>query len=71
MNNPKMMTVKEVAATGILSEYAIRLLIKEGRLPVLRIGNRALINFDRLREDLDNLRISRNAPVDFEEDLSE
>ena len=71
MNNPKMMTVKEVAATGILSEYAIRLLIKEGRLPVLRIGNRALINFDRLREDLDNLRISRNSPVDFEEDLSE
>ena len=71
MNNPKMMTVKEVAATGILSEYAIRLLIKEGRLPVLRIGNRALINFDRLREDLDNLRIMRNSPVDFNEDQSD
>ena len=42
MNNTKMMTVKEVAATGILSEYAIRLLIKEGCLPVLRVGNRTL-----------------------------
>ena len=71
MNNPKMMTVKEVAATGILSEYAIRLLIKEGRLPVLRVGNRALINFDRFREDLDKLRLSSESIVDFSEDQSE
>ena len=71
MNNPKMMTVKEVAATGILSEYAIRLLIKTGRLPVLRVGNRALINFDRFREDLDNLRLTSKPEVDFSDDQSD
>ena len=71
MNNPKMMTVKEVAATGILSEYAIRLLIKTGRLPVLRVGNRALINFDRFQEDLDNLRLTQKTEVDFSEDQSD
>ena len=71
MNNPKMMTVKEVAATGILSEYAIRLLIKTGRLPVLRVGNRALINFDRFQEDLDNLRLTSKPEVDFSDDQSD
>ena len=71
MNNPKMMTVKEVAATGILSEYAIRLLIKTGRLSVLRVGNRALINFDRFREDLDNLRLAPKPEVDFSDDQSD
>ena len=57
MTNPKMMTVKEVAETGVLSEYALRQLIKEVRLPVLRIGNRALINYERLIEDLNPLRL--------------
>jgi len=57
MTNPKMMTVKEVAETGVLSEYALRQLIKEDRLPVLRIGNRALINYERLIEDLNVLRL--------------
>ena len=57
MTTPKMMTVKEVADTGVVSEYALRQLIKEDRLPVLRIGNRALINYERLVEDLNALRL--------------
>ena len=63
--NPRMMTVKEVAATGILSEYAIRLLIKENRLQVLRVGKKALINYERLVEDLDALRLDKG--VDYGE----
>lgn len=40
-------------------------------LPVLRVGNRALINFDRFREDLDNLRLAPKPEVDFSDDQSE
>lgn len=29
------MTIREVARTGILSEHALRVMVKEGKLPVL------------------------------------
>lgn len=35
-----MMTIREVAATGILSEHALRLLVKDGRLPLLYVGKK-------------------------------
>lgn len=49
---PKMMTILEIAATGLLPEHALRLMLKAGRLPVIFIGNKALINYDRLCEQL-------------------
>lgn len=45
---PKMLTIKQVAATGVLSETALRTMAKEGRLPGILVGNRLYINFDRL-----------------------
>lgn len=30
---PTMMTIREIARTGLLSEHALRLLLKEGKLP--------------------------------------
>lgn len=52
---PRMMTVREVASTGILSEHALRVLLKEGRLPAIYVGNKALINYDKLCEELNKL----------------
>ncbi|HNX29470.1 MAG TPA: hypothetical protein PKN87_08700 [Syntrophomonadaceae bacterium] len=49
---PKMMTIREIAATGLLPEHALRLMLKAGRLPVIFIGNKALVNYDRLCEQL-------------------
>lgn len=49
---PKMMTIREIAATGILPEHALRLMLKAGRLPALYIGKKALVNFDKLCEQL-------------------
>ena len=43
---PNMMTVRQVAKTGILSEYALRAMLKEGKLPAIYVGNKALINYD-------------------------
>ncbi|MGN8755250.1 hypothetical protein [Blautia sp. HCP3S3_C4] len=52
---PTMMTIREIAKTGLLSEHALRLLLKEGKLPAIYVGNKALINYDKLCEQLHNL----------------
>lgn len=53
---PRMMTVREIARTGLMSEHALRLLLKAGKLPAIFIGRKALINYDSLCEQLRALR---------------
>lgn len=55
---PKMMTIREIAQTGILPEHALRLMLKAGQLPAIYIGKKALINYDKLCEQLNNLNAS-------------
>ena len=55
---PNMMSVRQVAKTGILSEYALRAMLKEGKLPAIYVGNKALINYDMLCEQIKNLNVS-------------
>ena len=52
---PRMMSVREIAATGLLPEHALRLMLKAGKLPAIYIGKKALINYDRLCEALHGL----------------
>ena len=52
MKQPNMMTVREVAKTGLLSEHALRIMLKAGKLPAIYIGKKALINYDKLCEQL-------------------
>lgn len=47
-----MLTIRQIAATGLLPEHALRLLLKAGKLPAIYIGKKALINYDRLCEQL-------------------
>ena len=54
-NKPRMMTIREIASTGLLSEHVLRLMLKEGKLPAIYIGKKALINYDRLCEELQSL----------------
>lgn len=51
---PKFMTINQIAATGILPAHCLREMVKEGRVPsrVIRAGNKVLINFDMLVENL-------------------
>jgi excisionase family DNA binding protein len=51
---PTMLTVREVARTGILPEHAIRLLLKDGKLPAIFVGKKAFINFEKLLELLES-----------------
>lgn len=55
-NIPQMLTIREVAKTGILTEYTLRQLYKQGKLPCITVGNKALINYDRLVEQLQQLK---------------
>ncbi len=54
-NVPRMRTIREVAKTGLLSEYTLRLMEKQGRLPCVYVGRKCLINLDKLIEQLNGL----------------
>ena len=58
-NKVTMMTVRELARTGILTEHAIRLMVKQNKLPVLYIGKNALINYEKTVEMLQSLSVTQ------------
>lgn len=55
-NIPKMLTIREVAKTGLLSEYALRQLCKQGKVPCITVNNKVLINFDAFVQQLQQLK---------------
>lgn len=54
-NLPRMMSIREVAGTGVISEYAMRQLVKQGKVPCIALEHKALINFDAFIKMLNNL----------------
>lgn len=60
---PKMMTIRQIANTGLMSEHALRLMLKAGKLPAIYIGKKALVNYDRLCEVLHALQADITKPV--------
>lgn len=52
MDYPRFMTIRQVAAQGVLTEHCLRLMAKRGELPCVYSGNRCLVNFDLLLEQL-------------------
>lgn len=54
MEIPRFMSIREVAKTGLLSEYTLRLMEKQRRLPGVYSGRKFLVNFDRLVEQLNS-----------------
>ena len=51
---PRMMRIREVAATGILPENALRQLYRRGELPGIQLKGRFLVNYDALVEMLNS-----------------
>lgn len=49
---PRMMTIREIAETGVLPEHALRVLVKDGKLPAIKCGTTYRINFDTLLDML-------------------
>ena len=56
-NPPRMMTIRQIAATGLLPEHALRLMAKAGQLPCITVGEtrKILVNYDKLLTQLANL----------------
>ena len=52
---PRMMTIPEIAKTGLLSDHALRVMLKQGKLPCIMVGWKALVNYDKLVEQLNSL----------------
>lgn len=52
---PRMLSIRQTATLGILPEHALRQMEREGRLPSMKIGNKVLVNVDRLIEQLNAL----------------
>ena len=46
------LTIRETARTGILSEYALRLMQKQGKIPCIMCGNKCMVNYPLLVEQL-------------------
>lgn len=49
---PRLMTIRQIAATGLMPEHALRTLVKAGRAPSFKVGNKNLVNYDRLLQQL-------------------
>lgn len=54
-NASKMMSIKQVAQTGLLPKHALRQMAKQGKLPAIYIGNKCLVNYDLLIKQLNSL----------------
>lgn len=54
---PRMMTIRQVAHEGILTEYTLRLMEKQGKLPCIYSGRKCLINYPLLLEQLNTIGI--------------
>lgn len=50
---PTFKTIRQTAATGILSEHRLRILVAKGECPGIKTGNRFLVNIEALAEMLD------------------
>ena len=57
-NIPKMMTVREIAQTGLLPENTIRVMLRNGQIQAVYSGKKALINFDNLCAYLRTLEVT-------------
>lgn len=58
---PEFKTIRQTAATGLLPEHQIRLMVVQGTCPGFKAGNRFMVNVTALAEQLD--RLSREKGV--------
>ena len=62
-NQPEMLSIRQIAEKGILPEHAIRVLVKQKRIPAIYIGKKALINYSALCKQLQSLEVSKEGDL--------
>lgn len=58
-NRPNFKTIRETAREGILSEYSLRLMCAQGKLPGFYVGRRYMVNVDALVAQLSSMQGGR------------
>lgn len=51
---PVFKTIRQTAATGLIPENVLRMLVRQNKCPGIYSGNRFLVNVTALSEQLDN-----------------
>ena len=49
----RFLTIRQTAATGLISEHRLRIMVAQGACPGIKAGNRFLVNVTALAEQLD------------------
>lgn len=57
----KMMTIPQIAKTGLLTENALRQMLRQGQLPAIKIKTRTYVNYYRLLAILNSLGSENNS----------
>jgi len=52
MESAKFISVRQAAKRGPLTEYCLRLMLRQGTLPGVYSGKKFLVNYERLLEQL-------------------
>lgn len=58
------LTIRETAKTGILSEYSLRLMQKQGKIPCIMCGKKCMVNYPLLLQQLNE--DSKKAVTNYE-----
>lgn len=56
---PTFLTIRQTAATGVLSEHYLRLMEKQGRLPGIRTGKTFRVHYEMLLAQLNRESLAR------------
>ena len=59
-NIPKMLTIRQIAKTGLLPEHALRQMSRQRKLPAIYCGTKCLVNYDLLVKQLNSLGSENN-----------
>ena len=54
--NVRMMTIPQVARTGLLSESTLRKMDRQHQLPTIKVNKRVYVNYTKLVEMLNDLQ---------------
>ena len=52
---PRMLTIRQIARTGVLPEYTIRRMVANGTIRTYKSGTKNYINFDKFLKILEDL----------------
>ena len=51
---PTLLSIRQVAQTGLISEYTLRSMVKQGYVPHVKVGTKVLINYEMFCNQLND-----------------